>query len=109
MITGKTLALTTSIAFLSMGSALTQAADRNQAYMDACRAEIEQYFGENRDLSVVSKRRIAEGTRVTLAARSNKDNAEFINCWIPNEERGDAFNNGAETVAATVTPVPVIR
>jgi uncharacterized protein YyaL (SSP411 family) len=109
MNSGRTLALTTTIALLSLGTASTQAADRNQAYMEACRAEIEQYYGESRTLAVVSKRRIAEGTRVTLAARSDKDNAEFINCWIPNEERNTDFSQGANTVATTVTPVPVVR
>ena len=109
MINGKTLALATTITFISIGSVFTQAADRNQIYMDTCRAEIEQYYGESKNLAVVSKRRIAEGTRVTLSARSDGDNAEFINCWVPNEGRAEAYDQNANAVATTVTPVPVIR
>ena len=109
MITGKTLALTTSITLLALGSAHGHSADRNQGYIDTCRGEIEQYYGEQKSLAVVSKRRIAEGTRVTLAARSDSDSAEFINCWIPNENRASQLEQGNDQVAATVTPVPVIR
>ncbi len=109
MINGKSIALATTVTFLSLGTAISHASDRNKVYMDACRAEIEQFYGESRSLAVVSKRRISEGTRVTIAARSNNDNAEFINCWVPNEDQTTSFDQGANAVATTVTPVAVIR
>lgn len=109
MINGKSIALATTLTLLSLGSATSHASERNKVYMDACRAEIEQFYGERKNLAVVSKRRISEGTRVTIAARSNDDNAEFINCWIPNEEQTKPFDQGANAVATIVTPVPVIR
>lgn len=109
MIARKTIAMTTAIATLAFGSGLAQAAGDNNAYIDTCRAEIEQYYGEERNLAIVSKRRIAEGTRVKIAARSDNDNAEFINCWIPNVDTVDNYDSGSNAFAATVTPVPVIR
>lgn len=109
MISGKTLALTTSLSILTLGSVSGQAAERNQAYIEACRGEIQQYYGENKSLSVVNTRRGADGTRVTLAARSNKDNAEFINCWIPDNTEAEPLDLGSDKLAATIKPVPVIR
>ncbi|MEP4146347.1 MAG: hypothetical protein ABJL54_03950 [Halioglobus sp.] len=109
MITRKTIALTTIIATLAFGSGLSRAAGDNDAYMETCRSEIEQYYGEERSLAIVSKRRIAEGTRVKIAARSDNDNAEFINCWIPNVDTVDNYDSRSNAFAATVTPVPVIR
>ena len=106
---GKTLALSITIACLTLGANLGHSADRNQGYIDACRSEIEQYYGEEKSLSVVNKRRGSEGTRVTLSARSDQDNAEFINCWIPNNDRDMSLDMGSDKVAATVTPVPVIH
>ncbi|TDG12017.1 hypothetical protein E2F43_16805 [Seongchinamella unica] len=109
MTNGKTFALTTSLMVLTLGSSPGFAADRNQGYIDACRGEIQQYYGEDKVLSVVNKRRVAEGTRVTLAARSDHDNAQFINCWIPNDVRADDLDLGSDKVATSITPVPVIR
>lgn len=109
MISSKTLALGTSLTILTLGSSLGFAADRNQAYIEACRGDIQEYYGEDKTLSVVNKRRVAEGTRVTLAARSDKDNAQFINCWIPNDVRAEPMNLGSNKLAASITPVPVIR
>lgn len=109
MISGKIMALGTSLTLLSLGSSPTLATDRNQTYIEACRQEIQQYYGEERSLAVVNKRRGADGTRVTLAARSDRDNAEFIKCWIPNEERDESLDLGNDKLAARVSPVPVIR
>ncbi|RLQ21485.1 hypothetical protein DWB85_12040 [Seongchinamella sediminis] len=109
MISSKTLAIGTSLTLLAVGSSFGFAADHNQAYIEACRQEIQQYYGEDRSLAVVNKRRVAEGTRVTLAARSDKDNAQFINCWIANEERTQPLDLGNDKVAASISPVPVIR
>ena len=109
MISSKTLLLSSSLTILTLGSAFGVAADRNQAYIEACRGEIQQYYGEDKTLAVVTKRRVAEGTRVTLAARSDEDNAQFVNCWIPNNARTDALDQGSDKLAASISPVPVIR
>ena len=109
MINGKTLALTTSLTLLTLGSALGHTAESNQAYIEACRGEIQQYYGEDKSLSVVNTRRGAEGTRVTLAARSDRDNAEFVNCWIPNNAEPQSLDMSTDKVAASISPVPVIH
>lgn len=106
----RTVSLAATLTALSLGAVTAQAGDRNAQYLQACRAELQQYYGEERELMVVSKRRIAEGTRVTLSAREDRDNTEFVNCWIPNDDaRGNQFRQGSDTVAATITPVPVIQ
>lgn len=109
MITGKTLALGTSIVLLTLGANLSHAADRNQGYIDACRGEVEQYYGEEKTLLVVNKRRGTEGTRVTLSARSDGDNAEFINCWIPGNDQDSSLDMGSDKVAASISPVTAIH
>ncbi len=105
----KTVLTTVCISVFCIGATVTHAAGPNDRYLDSCRADVDQYFGEEREMRVVSKRRIAEGTRVTLSVKKDSDNAEFVNCWIPNEKSNIGFDQGADTVAATVSPVPVIR
>ena len=108
----KVSAIPVAVAFvlIALGATTAQAGERNTQYLDACRAELHQYYGEDRELAVVSKRRVAEGTRVTISARSDSNNAEFVNCWIPNTGASDSkFSQGADTVAASVSPVPLIR
>lgn len=109
MISAKTLAITSGLTILTFGSGFGQASERNQAYIEACRGEIQQYYGEDKLLSVVNTRRGAEGIRVTLAARADENNAEFINCWIPNNAETAPLDLGSDKLAAIISPVPVIR
>jgi len=105
----KTTVLAVSAAIFSLVATVGQAAGRDARYLEACEAELEQYYGESRQLAVINKRRTVDGIRVTLSARRDQDNAEFVNCWIPNGDGAEDFRGVSNSVAATVTPVPVIE
>ena len=102
--------LTIAVMILGMGAVSVLAADRNAQYMETCQSELNQHYGQEMDISVVSKRRNPAGVEVKLAARVDEDNVEFLNCWVPNkDEASGSFDQRADTVAITVEPVPVIR
>ena len=102
--------LTIAILILGMGAVSVMAADRNTEYVDTCRSELNQHYGQEMDISMVSKRRNPAGVVVKLAARLDGNNVEFLNCWVPNkDEAHGSFEQHADTVAVTVEPVPVIR
>ena len=95
---------------LAMGAVKAMAAERNTQYMDACKVEVNQRFGQEMDIRVINKRRIPAGVEVKLAARLDRDNVEFLNCWVPNSEAaGNALDHRSDVLAVTVRPVPVIQ
>ncbi|QFU77404.1 hypothetical protein EY643_17985 [Halioglobus maricola] len=97
------------IGVFAAGASIAQSADTNDAYLDACRGDVEAYYGEERELAVVKKRRALEGVQLTLSAKSDSDNAEFVNCWVPGNHNASDFKLGANSVATVVAPVPTIR
>ena len=102
--------LTVAVMILGMGAVSALAADRNTEYMDTCRSELNQHYGQEMDISVVSKRRNPAGIEIKLAARLDENSVEFLNCWVPNNyEAHGGFDQRADTVAITVEPVPIIQ
>lgn len=101
--------LSVVILFAGMGAVGVLAADSNTEYMKACQSELNQHYGEDMDISVVSKRRNPAGMEVKLAARLDEHNVEFLNCWVPSlSEAAQSFDQQADTYAVTVTPVEMI-
>lgn len=99
-----------AILVVGMGAVSVLAADRNVEYVDTCRAELNQHYGQEMAISLVSKRRNPAGVEVKLAARLDDNNVEFLNCWVPNnDEAHSSFDQGANAVAITVQPVPVVQ
>lgn len=98
------------VVVMGMGAIKVLASERNAEYMDACKSEVNQRFGQEMEISLVNKRRIQAGLEVKLAARLDRDNVEFLNCWVPNNDAaGGGFNQRANAVAVTVKPVPIIH
>jgi hypothetical protein len=98
------------LAGLGMGAIKAMAAERNTGVMDACRVEVNQRFGQEMDIRVINKRRIPAGIELKLAARLDRDNVEFLNCWVPNDETaGGDLDQRSNALAVTVRPVPVIQ
>ena len=102
--------LTTAAVLIGAGSISTMASDRNISYLEACRPEVNQHYGQDMDISLVSKRRIPAGIQVKVAAKTDEDNAAFLNCWIPNNDGADdGFRPHSNAVAVTVKPVLAIE
>ena len=87
-------------------SATAMAAEGNASYMETCKSEVRQHYGANMEVMVVSKRRIPSGMQVKLAARLDRDNIEFLNCWVPSNEAGDVgYGRDSNTFATRLEPV----
>lgn len=95
-------------AFLTATSGLAQAAISESPDMAACRAEVEQYYGQAIDIKVVNKRRSARGVQVKLAAQLDQYNAEFLICWLSNAGN-QGPGTGGNALAARIEPVPEIQ
>ncbi len=104
------LSLSLAVLVIGLGSALAMASERNAEYMEACKPEVNQFYGRDMDVQVVDKRRVPAGVQVKLAAKTDSDNADFLNCWIPNGDvKNSGFDQFSNSLAVTVEPVPVIR
>lgn len=100
--------LSVTIALTGCGAVNALAAP-NSVYLEACEAELRQQYGHELDVMLVSKRRIPAGMQVKLAARKDRDNTEFVNCWIPNNDSPDGgYARGLNTEAATIQPVRTV-
>ena len=87
-------------------SATAMSAGRNASYVEACKSEVRQHYGKNMEVMVVSKRRIPSGAQVKLAARLDRDNIEFINCWVPSNEAGySGYGRDSNTFATRLESV----
>jgi hypothetical protein len=102
--------ITLGIVVMGVGSVSAMASERNSAYLAACQSGVNQHFGRDMDVRLVNKRRVPAGIQVKIAAKHDEDTTEFLNCWIPNDDVAESgIHQGANAVAVTVKPVPVIR
>jgi len=79
--------------------------------MAACRSEAEKYYGEQVGLQVINRRHTSNGLKVKLAARLDRNNVEFIYCWLsPEDDPEQAAAVRADTpMVARIEPVPAVR
>ena len=82
----RSVTLVLSMAVLSGAALSVQATERNSSRLNSCSSEISQYNDAETHLSVVSKRHVAGGMRVKLAAQLDQDSTVFVNCRISNDE-----------------------
>ena len=94
------LSLSLSVLLIGLGALGAYASDENSRYIDACESELRQYYGDQTDISLISKRRSSSGVQVKLAARTSRDSAEFVNCWVPSTDNGESNFDGAFNTAA---------
>jgi len=81
------------------------AADGAPGYVESCKSEVRQHYGMDTVVVVVSERRNSSGTQVKLAARMDRDNTAFVNCWVPSLEDGaGGYDRGLDTFATTLEP-----
>jgi hypothetical protein len=107
---GACICIAVPVMVMTMGAVAALASEGNGDYMEACRSELNEHYGQEMDVSVVSKRRAPAGVEVKLAARLDQDNVEFLNCWVPkNDIAGGDFEQRSNAVAITIKPVPVIQ
>lgn len=107
---GICLCMMVPVAVMAMGAVAALASEQNADYMEACRSELNQHYGQEMDVSVVSKRRIPSGMNVKLAARLDQDNVEFLNCWVPKDNAvAGEFDQSSGAFAVTIEPVTVIH
>jgi hypothetical protein len=102
------LSLSLSVLIIGLGALSAYASDGNSRYIEACKSELQQYYGDQVDITLISKRRSSSGVQVKLAARTDRDNSEFVNCWVPNYDTGGSNFNGAFNTAAipAATQIP---
>ena len=90
-------------------AATSRAGEANESYVDTCMAEVRQEFGADKDVMVVSERRIPSGTQVRLAARMDRDTTRLVNCWVPSNTGEDgSFTRGVDRLAARLEPDPAL-
>ncbi len=82
----RSVALVLSMAVLSGAALSVQATERNSSRLKPCSSELNQYHDAETYLSVVSKRHVAGGMRVKIAAQLDQDSTVFVNCRISNDE-----------------------
>lgn len=82
----RSVVLVLSMAVLSGAALSVQATERNSSRLNSCSSEINQYNNTEAYLSVVSKRHVAGGMRVKLAAQLDQDSTVYVNCRISNDE-----------------------
>ena len=82
----RSVVLVLSMAMLSGAALSVQATERNSIRLNSCSSEINQYNDTETYLSVVSKRHVAGGMRVKLAAQLDQDSTVYVNCRISNDE-----------------------
>jgi hypothetical protein len=82
----RSVVLVLSMAVLSGAALSVQATERNSSRLNSCSSEIDQYNNTEAYLSVVSKRHVAGGMRVKLAAQLDQDSTVYVNCRISNDE-----------------------
>ncbi|MEM8662226.1 MAG: hypothetical protein AAGF35_15180 [Pseudomonadota bacterium] len=105
----RTITHSIAIVMLGAGAAAAQASDRNAQYLAACQSELKLQYGQDMDVSVVNKRRSMDGVEVKLAARTDDNNVDFVNCWVPRNDTAHPFDTGANTMAVVIEPVEVIE
>jgi hypothetical protein len=110
MISNKTqinISLSLGLLLLAAGAASAMASDSNADYIEACKSELRQQYGNQMDITLIKKRRIYSGVQVQLAARIDENNSEFVTCWVPNDETDDGrYSGGYNTAAVTLAPAP---
>jgi len=85
--------------------AVAKAAESTPGHIQSCKTEVQQRYGADTDVMVVSQRRIPSGLQVKLAARLDRDNTRFVNCWVPSLENGDgSYAQGLDTFATRLAP-----
>ena len=94
------LSLSLSVIVIGLSALSAYASDGNSHYIEACKSELQQYYGDQMDVTLISKRRSASGVQIKLAARKDRDNTEFVNCWVPHSDSGEGSYNGAFNTAA---------
>jgi hypothetical protein len=85
-------------------AATSMAGERNTAHIESCKSEVLEQYGADREVMVVSERRIASGLQVRLATRMDQNTTRFVNCWVPNNSTADGRYAGLDTVAARLEP-----
>ena len=99
------ISLSLGLLLLAAGTATAIASDNNASYIEACKAELRQQYGNQMDIALINKRRIYSGVQVRLAAHIDQDNTEFVTCWVPNDENdGGNYSGGYNTAAVSLKP-----
>jgi hypothetical protein len=89
--------------------AVAQAAENSPGHIQSCKTEVQKRFGIDTDVMVVNQRRIPSGIQVKLAARLDRDNTRFVNCWVPSLENDDgSYARGVDTFAARLAPATTL-
>ncbi|WP_156507519.1 hypothetical protein [Halioglobus sp. HI00S01] len=55
------------------------------------------------------KRSAMDGAQLTLSAKKDSNNAEFVNCWVPHDRSHTEFASNSQRVATTVSPAPIVK
>lgn len=88
------------------GAVSVPAAPGDAGYLQVCTAELQDYFGADAEVKLVSRQRFADGQRLRVAARRDADNADFATCWVANGEvRGHEIARRQEDMVAAAEPV----
>jgi len=87
----------------------TLAAESAPGHIESCKSEVRRQYGMDTDVVVVNERHNASGTQVKLAARLDRDNTTFVNCWVPGNEEGiSGYERGMDTFATRLEPATTI-
>lgn len=86
-------------------AASSMAGESNTSHIESCKTEVRQEFGADKDVMVVSERRIPSGTQVRLATRLDRNTTRFVNCWVPSKTNEDgSYTRGLNVLAARLEP-----
>ncbi len=86
-------------------AATSMAAETSMSHIESCKNEVRQEYGTDKDVTVVSERRVPSGTQVRLAARLDRDTTRFVNCWVPsNTDEDGSYARGLDALAARLEP-----
>jgi hypothetical protein len=101
------ISLSLGLLLLAAGAASAMASSSNADYIEACKSELRQQYGNQMDITLINKRRVYSGVQVQLAARVDQDNTEFVTCWVPNDETDEgSYSGGYNTAAVKLAPAP---
>lgn len=94
-----------ALAMAAFPGSLLYAAQPGYPGIDSCQAEVNAIYGKEVQIKLVSKRRTANGLQVKLSAQIDRDQSEFLVCWVPDSQAPDY----TESLAVRVEPVSKVR
>lgn len=93
----------------ALATAISARADQSPEHvaMQVCEDQLRDRYEDDTTFHLVRRKRYADGVRLEVAARIDRDNSRFATCWVTREEVAQySRHNNAAMIAASGVESP---